>query len=82
MKQKTAQFFLFLFSFTRELNLYSPLTYSLTSAHKLPPLPSTNSYPSSLRPLIPLSKHERKLPTILQLLLPRILQLILSVGLR
>ena len=32
-KQKTAQFFLFLFCFIRELNLYSPLTSALTSAY-------------------------------------------------
>ena len=40
----TKQILAFLFCFIRELNLYSPLTYSLTSAHELkpytPPLPS------------------------------------------
>ena len=54
----TKQILAFLFCFKRELNPYSPLTYSLTSAHKpplLPHLPCTNSYPhpstlSSLRP--------------------------------
>ena len=36
-KQKTAQFFPFLFCFTRELHLYSPLTYTLPSARELKP---------------------------------------------
>ena len=50
-KQKTAQFFPFFFCFTRELNPYSPLTYTLTSARELkpftPPLPSPSAHPSA-----------------------------------
>ena len=47
----TKQILGFLFSFTRELNLYSPLTYTLTSARELkpytPPLPSPSAHLSA-----------------------------------
>ena len=47
---KDSAIFSFFFCFKRELNPYSPLTYSLTSAHK-PPLSSLYELiPSSLRP--------------------------------
>jgi hypothetical protein len=47
----TKQILAFLFCFIRELTLYSPLTYSLTSARELkpytPPLPSPSAYLSA-----------------------------------
>ena len=50
----TKQILAFLFCFTRELNLYTPLTYSLISARELkpytPPLPSPSTHLSALKP--------------------------------
>ena len=43
----TKQISAFLFCFIRELNLYSPLTYFLTSARELKPLPSRSAHPSA-----------------------------------
>ena len=46
----TKQILAFLFCFIRELTLYSPLTYSLSSARELkpytPPLPSPSTHPT------------------------------------
>jgi hypothetical protein len=57
-KQKTAQFLPFIFCFIRELNLYPPLTYSLTSARELKPF--TPPLHLSLRPSLRLSIRERR----------------------
>ncbi len=66
----TKQILAFLFCFTRELTLYSPLTYSLSSARELkpytPPLPSPSAHLSThtshtthpiFRPPIPPATH-------------------------
>ena len=49
--KRQRNFSLLLFCFTRELNPYSPLTYTLTSARELkpftPPLPSPSAHPSA-----------------------------------
>ena len=45
----TKQILAFLFCFTRELTLYSPLTYTLTSARELKPPYSPLTYTLTLR---------------------------------
>ena len=52
-KQKTAQFFPFIFCFIRELNLYSPLTFSLIlRANSNPILPLIFSLYPPIRPYL------------------------------
>jgi hypothetical protein len=57
----TKQILAFLFYFIRELNLYSPLTYSLTLHARTqtftPPLPTPSPSTHELEPLLPSYPH-------------------------